>query len=352
MDRLITWMSEYGMREARAMYTQAVEQGIDSVAEPPQELRAFFEHVEQPPAWLDQGMLDRGAEACHRTGLTGMRVLRDLALMTGYQAAAINKTLMATGSLERGPQRRLAETTKWWLDCTARDGMTPSGPGYRKTLNVRFIHGLIRRSVHSQSDWDESQWGLPINQTDMAATHLGFSVIFLLGSRFMGVPLSAADGEAVMHLWRYIDWLMGLDEAWLPQTEQEGRTLLYQILLSQPTPDASSRQLGRALMDEPLQRYYRRFGRLRGRYERARHVSITRLFTDAQGMRDLGLPAWMPPWYPAIGIPWNLVRHGSSHLRAGGRERLARAGRAEQIDYSNVLFGDATPAIHEPGVTA
>lgn len=348
MDRLITWMNDYGMRDARALYTQAVEQGIDSVTDAPAELRAFFEQVERAPAWLDRDKLDRGAEACHRTGLTGMRVLRDLALMTGYQASAINKTLVATGSLERGPQRRLAETTKWWLDCTATGGMAPHGPGYRNTLHVRFIHSLIRRSVQSQSDWDTSQWGVPINQTDMAATHLGFSVIFLVGTRFMGVPLSAADGEAVMHLWRYIDWLMGLDEAWLPATEQEGRRLLYHILLSQPTPDESSRQLGRALMDEPLQRHYRNFGWLRGHYERARHVSITRLFTDAQGMRDLGLPAWMPPWYPAIGIPWNLVRHAQGRLLPGGRERLARSGRAEQIDYLNVLFGDAAPGIHQP----
>jgi len=348
MDRLITWMSEYGMREARTLYKRAVEQGIDSVVDAPMPLRTFFAQVEQPPAWLDHNLLERGAHACHRTGLTGMRVLRDLALMTGYQASAINRTLVATGSLERGPQRRLAETTKWWLDCTGRGGMARFAPGYCNTLHVRLIHGLIRRHVQRRPDWDESQWGLPINQTDMAATHLGFSVIFLLGSRAMGMPLSAADGQAVMHLWRYIDWLMGLDEAWLPQTEQEGRTLLYQILLSQPTPDTSSRQLGRALMDEPLQRHYPRFAWLRGRYERARHISITRLFTDAQGMRDLGLPAWMPPWYPAIGIPLKLARHARSRVLPGGIERVARAGRAEQIDYLSVLFGEAEPAIHEP----
>lgn len=348
MDRLLDWMQDYGMRPARALFQAAVERGIDELPDAPGPLREFFEQVERRPDWVDDALLRRGAEASHRTGLTGLRTLRDLALMTGYQASAINKTLIATGTLSRGPQRRLAETTKWWLDCTAAGGMHRFADGWRNTLHVRLIHGLIRRQVRRQPDWRIEAWGLPVNQTDMAATQLGFSVIFLLGARALGVPLSRADGKAVMHLWRYIGWLMGVDGHWLPESEQQGRRLLYHILLSQAPPDESSRLLGRALMDEPLQRHYPRFGRLRGHYERARHVSITRLFVDNQGMRDLGLPVWVPPWYPAIGIPLNLVRHAGARLLPGGARRMARAGRTAQVDYLRILFGDATPRIHEP----
>lgn len=348
MDRLVDWLYQYGTREGRALFQRAVDHGIDAVPDAPAPLRAFFEHVEPRPAWVDDELLRQGAAATQRTGLTGMRVLRDLALMLGYQAAAINKTLVATGSLERGPQRRLAETTKWWLDCTATGGMDRFGEGFRNTLHVRLIHGLIRRQVQRQPDWRNDQWGLPVNQTDMAATQLGFSVIFLLGSRFLGVPLTRAEGQAVMHLWRYIGWLMGVDPRWLPETEQEGRVLLYQILLSQAPPDESSRQLGRALMDEPFDRHYPNLHQLRGHFERARHTSITRLFVSGQGMRDLGLPAWMPPWYPALSLPLNLAHQTQARLRPGGADRLATTGRRAQIDYLKVLFGDAAPAIHEP----
>ncbi|MGV2482127.1 UNVERIFIED_CONTAM: DUF2236 domain-containing protein, partial [Salmonella enterica subsp. enterica serovar Weltevreden] len=80
---------------------------------------------------------------------------------------------------------------------------------------------------------------------------------------------TAAEGRAAMHLWKLIGWLMGLDERWLWDSEQEGRVALYRNLLAQAPPDDSSRQLGRPLMDEPLQRRYRRFAALRGRWNRA-----------------------------------------------------------------------------------
>lgn len=121
--------------------------------------------------------------------------------------------------------------------------------GFRNTLHVRLIHGLIRHHVRRIPEWDIRQNGVPVNQTDMAATQLGFGAVFQLGCRVMGIPLTARGGHAVMHLWRYIGWLMGLDARWLPETEQSGRALFYQILVSQAPPDESSRQLGHALMN-------------------------------------------------------------------------------------------------------
>lgn len=343
MDRLLEWMLEYGMRDARQLFQQALDNGIDSLSKPPKPLRTFFARIERRPDWVDEALLARGAQACHITGLPGLHALRDAALMGGYQASAINQTLVLTGSLTKGPQRRLAETTKWWLDCTASGGMSRFGDGFKSTLQVRLMHALVRRRVQNMPQWDAPAWGLPINQTDMAATQLGFSVIFLLGSRVLGVPLSRAEGHAVMHLWRMIGWLMGVDERWLMQSEAEGRTLLYQILLSQAPPDASSQQLGGALMDEPLQRYYPHLGWLRGRYARAKHLSVARLFLSAQGMRDLGLPAHILPWYPAVSAPMNFAWHNACGLLPGGRKRLERAGRRAQADYMRVLFN------HKPG---
>lgn len=348
MDSLVDWMAGYGMGPARQLFAQALEAGIDSLDAPPEPLCRFFAHIERRPHWVDDALLERGAEACHLGGLMSLRVLRDLSLMAGYQAAAINKTLVLTGALERGPQRRLAETTKWWLDCTATGGMTRFADGFKSTLHVRLIHSLIRRRVQAMDDWDVSESGVPINQTDMAATHLAFSVNYLLGSRILGVPFSRRDGQAVMHLWRYIDWLMGVDAYWLPETEQQGRVLLYQILLSQAPPDETSRALGGALKDEPLARYYTSFGWLRGRYERARHLSIARLFVDKQGMRDLGLPTYTLPWYPLLAGPANLARHTLGGALPGGRRKLALAGRQAQEDYLKTLFGEQQPAIHSP----
>ncbi len=346
MDRLLDWMQARGIRTARAWFDRALEQGIDAVPDAPLPLRDFFEGIERRPRWLDDDLLRQGAEASQLTGLTGMRALRDVALMGGYRASAINKTLVLTGALANGPQRRLAETTKWWVDCTQSNGMDRYADGFKSTIRVRLIHALIRRNVQQLDAWRVREWGLPVNQTDMAATQLGFSVIFLFATRLLGVPMSRREGHAVMHLWRYIGWLMGVDERWLPEDEQTGRVLLYQILLSQAPADQSSRQLGRALMEEPMQRFYPNLAALRSRYERARHLSINRLFLGSAGMRDLGLPQYVLPWYPLISAPLIGVRHGVHRMAPLGRARLIRVGRDAQVNYLKILFGQAPPQIH------
>src|SRR5690554_3036542 len=96
-----------------------------------------------------------------------MRVLRDFGLMAGYQASGINQTLVKTGALERGATRRVAETTKWWMDCTTVGGLKPGSEGFKTTLKVRLIHAIIRQRLLKQADWNTAQWGVPINQLDM-----------------------------------------------------------------------------------------------------------------------------------------------------------------------------------------
>jgi mpaB/rubber oxygenase-like protein len=314
------------------------------VPDAPPPLRAFFDVIDARPRWLDEARLLEGARVCGISGMTGLRVLRDVALMGGYQSSAINRPLILTGALAGGTQRRLAETTKWWIDCTEPGGMARFASGFQSTVRVRLIHAIIRRHLRGHAEWDGARFGLPLNQTDMAATYLGFSVVFLLAQRRMGVPLTAPEGRAAMHLWRYIGWLMGVDERWLYDEEQQGRVALYQNILAQAPPDESSRALGRALMNEPLSRHYARWPWLRGRYERALGLSVSRLFLGRRGMRALGLPRFVLPWFPLLSAPLVFAGHWLARL-LGGRGRLERRGRAAQVDYLPTLFGKAAPTL-------
>lgn len=347
MDRLLDWMLASGLGRTKPLYDRAVNEGIDALGDAPQPLRQFFAQVEAPPAWLDPQLLQQGARACGLSGLTGLRVLRDLGLLAGYQASAINRTLVLTGMLEKGAQRRVAETTKWWIDCTRPGGMRHGAPGYRSTLQVRLIHALVRRRVAGMADWDPAYYGLPVNQGDMHATYLAFSVIFLLGQRLLGVPLSRHDGAAVTHLWRYIAWLMGVDERWLHAEENQARRALYHNLLSQAPADASSRQLGAALIDEPLQRHYANLPWLRGRLNRAIHLSIARTFISREGMQALGLPGGILPWYPLLSGPPRFVWHCLLRCLPGGREVLIRRGLRQQEAYLQTLFGPDHPRLSD-----
>jgi hypothetical protein len=211
---------------------------------------------------------------------------------------------------------------------------------------------MVRRHIAALPAWDADRDGVPVNQGDMHATYLAFSVLYLIGQRALGVVITPDEGRSVMHLWRYIAWLMGVEPRWLHDTEHAGRVALYQNLLSQAPPDDTSRQLGRALRDEPLVRYYPNLAWLRGRWNRAKDLSIARAFVGSRGMRALGLPAGVLPWYPLLTIGPRWLWHRGIRMLPGGRAYLSRRGLAAQHAYLGTLFGSADPAIRELSAAA
>jgi hypothetical protein len=343
-DAVVVWMHEVGLAAAWRVFERALSEGTQVLPADAHPLRALFAQVCLCPPWLDMAKFNLGAQTLQATGLHGMMVLRDAGLMAGYQASAINQTLLKTGALHRGARRRVAETSTWWLACTEVDGLSPEREGFRITLRVRLAHALVRRQVREQSDWNAAHLGTPINQVDMQVTYLAFSVVQLLALRLTGVLVSRSESDAVMHLWRYVGWLMGVDEAMLCDDELEGRVLLYRNLISQAPADATSAELARSLMDEPMYREYP-WGRWWwGRFNKARHQSLVRWFVGRHGMARLGLPvAW--PWYPLL-LFWpltcrSLLLRWLPFLKPIWR----RWARRQQTHYLGVMMG-ARPLQH------
>lgn len=349
LDDVVVWMMEVGYRSGKALYDQAASEGIASVKDAPPALRAFFEHVENTPGWADAARLDEGARCSALAGRMGNFALRDVVLIGGYQLSAVNKTLLATGALKKNSAKRLMETTKWFLDCMALGGMAKHAPGYVSTLQVRLIHGLVRRQVQRLDDWDVAADGLPINQLDMHNTYLGHSVVYLIATRLLGVPYKADEAQAVMDLWRYVGWLMGVDERRLHETELEAIVALYQNSLSQPGPDESGKILAGAMIDEPLSIRHGRFPGLQGRWTRAVHLSISRAFLRKQGMETLGLPNVLP-WYPLLTGPARFLSHKLIRLLPGGRDWLIRRGFRRQANELRIRTGAVPPKQFAPHI--
>lgn len=354
MDAVLDWMYEAGMAQARPLFERALEEGIEAVPDAPAPLRAFFAEVDREPDWLDRELLERGVRFVHRTGLAGPYILRDFALMGGYLLSGFNHTLVLTGALHKGAARRIAETGKWWMDCTEPEGLRRFGPGFRTTVRVRMVHALVRRNLPDRPEWDNLQWGLPVNQVDMAATYLAFCVVMLFGVRALGVPVSREDSLAVMHLWKYACWLMGVDERWLVDTERDGLVLLYQTWMTQSPPDWTSRELGRALAEEPLGRRYPwrdRAPRLHGLFLRVlyhQHLSTSALFLNRRQREQLGLPRYVLPWYPALSAGPRFLSHLRARMSEPARRELERRGRRAQRWALGSMFGKGRHGIIRP----
>jgi hypothetical protein len=340
-DDVAAWMREIGARTGWQRFEKALSEGVESVRNDAA-LYKFLSHAASDPPWLDRGAVERGIAASGRAGAAGMLALRDLGLWAGYRASAINQTLIRTGALEGSAQRRVAQTTTWWMACNESGGMDVGADGYRMTLRVRVVHALVRASLLRSPDWDRAWLGLPVNQLDMQATYLAFSVIYLIGQRMLGVPVRKQEAEDIIHLWRYIAWLMGVDEKLLVASEVEGRVALYRNLLSQPAADETSKKLGRALMDEPLDRRYQRFAWLRGHWNRQVHLSIIRFFLDAEGMESLGLPKGVLPWFPMLTGPPRFIFGLLVRMTPETESWWTRRGRQAQHALFETLHGERT----------
>lgn len=321
-------------------FKQALEGGIASVPDAPPALVEFFTELEREPEWLDRDLVEEGARVFRRLGQNAQDVLLQLSLVGGYRFGGPTDLLVATGGLTGGQTlRRLAETQKWGSSLTnpgslvpPRDGQAP-GEGWRLTVHVRLMHALVNHAFEgttgSRATWDSATWGLPINQADQASTLGLFDGVLIIGSRALGVPVSGRESRALMHLWKYVGWLIGVDDDFLVDDEWERHRIDYHVLLAQGPLTEAGPQLAHAVVDAQAERHYPGWPAplqgVRARYEKERLLSMLTVFLGMESMREFGLPI-RPPWAHAYLIGLNTVRYRVLKHLPGGKDRLWRWG--------------------------
>ncbi|WKW46244.1 oxygenase MpaB family protein [Myroides sp. JBRI-B21084] len=212
----------------------------------------LFQQLNEVPSWVDFDLVNLGTSYCNRTGTAALSVLRNYCLMGGYESSAINKPLIFTQALHKGAVKRLADTVDFWMYVTEINGLKPNNKGIYAVLTTRLIHAYSRIQIEKKSEWKSELWGRPINLWDMLATNLGFSIAFIDGLSKLKFKPTAKELEAVLHLWKYVGYLMGIPLHLLPNTGEEAAKQLFLWSKSQKGIDTDSKQLAWALYDEPL----------------------------------------------------------------------------------------------------
>ncbi|WP_182379966.1 oxygenase MpaB family protein [Nocardioides sp. WS12] len=318
------------MEQAR----QAMEYGVGSVPDAPPALVEFFSMVEAEPDWLDRDLVEEGARVFRRLGQNAQDVLLQLSLVGGYRFGGPTDLLVATGALTGGATlRRLAETQKWGAALPRPGALTPprdgaaAGEAWRLTVHVRLMHAMVNHSFEPQ--WDTARWGLPINQADQASTLGLFDGVLLIGSRALGVSIGKRDSRALMHLWKYVGWLIGVADEFLVDDEWERHRIDYHVLLAQGPISEAGPKLAQAVVATQTERTYPGVPGLlqgmRGRYERERLLSMLTVFLGPESMRELGLPM-RPPWAHTYLVALNTMRYRVFGRLPGGQDRLLRWG--------------------------
>jgi hypothetical protein len=333
--------------EGFARLERALAGGVASVPEAPSSLRALFAEVDAVPRWVDRRRLDRGGNVVLRAGAAAGIVLGLKSLISGYASPAGNKPLVLSGRLQEQAPRRLAETSRFVQAVSRPGGMQRHGDGLAITLKVRLMHAQVRRLILASGRWQPQRWGAPLNQHDMLATVLLFSVALIDGLRRLGYDVGPEEAEDLMHLWRYVGLLLGVDEPSLPSSFAEGLRLARLIGDTQGEPDDDSRALVAALIDARIGQPATLAERAAAAARRHLLVSICRhLIGDA--MADaLALPR--TAWHPIVAAlrPANQVAARLNRLPLWRTLATLLGDRYWNAAISGGL-GDEVAAFHPP----
>lgn len=293
-------------RVTMAQFQTALNLGLTAVEDPPEALVTFFAEVENTPSWLNWELLDEGARVFDRFGQNAADILLQLSLIGGYRFGGPSDLLVATGGLVgEKTRRRLAETQQWTMGLSATDSLRREGSGWKTTVHVRVMHALVNHSFAKH--WDCERWGQPVNQSDQAATLGLFSSVLLIGCRALGVRVTRQESRALMHLWKYVGWLLGINEDWLFDEERDSHHFNYHILLAQSGLSPAGPPLAQAIVDTIPKLHYGSKARFSGFIARERLLSMLTVFLGTRSMRELGLPV-RPPWAFAYLVPLNVFR--------------------------------------------
>lgn len=326
---VISVFEKIGYQKAHHLLNDILAKGVNKVENVPAAMLQLFNEIDVHPIWLDKKLLEAGSAFCRRTGPFGFIVLRNYCLMGGYESAAINKPLIYTGALQKGAARRMADTLDFWVNVTGEGALERFAPGFISTIKVRMIHAFSRAYILKNPEWKNESWGQPINQGDMVATSLGFSMVFLEGIRKMGFRPSEDEVKGLFHFWKYIGFLLGISPDYLPDTEEQAIERLYKWTISQPMADEDTKTLALALMNEPILASFPKYTWQKKLLIKA-HLGYNFYFLDTRACSTMGLPSTFFRYLPYGATLLNRLKEYSIHSAAASYPKAVNSGRKKQ----------------------
>lgn len=196
----------------------------------------FFLRAEHKPDWYDAELIEHGRRVAlgfaHHYGISLMH-----SLFSGAIFGRATLVTNSTGRLGSNPGRRIQETGSFIAALLAPGGLEPGGLGFDTAVRVRLLHGSIRSWIKRSPGFTEAYVGEPLDQTMLAMTLGLFDYLNLRSMSRLGIPLSEDDLVAHHHLWRYVGYLIGIDEELLTESLEQERELWSALVAHQAFPE-------------------------------------------------------------------------------------------------------------------
>lgn len=285
--------------------------------------------MQEIPNWSNEDLANEGAKLCMRAGVNALIILRDFTLMGGYDFDYLNKPLIYTGALKKGAIKRLKDTLEFWVGVTRTDALKINSAAYQLIVRTRLMHSYARLSILEKiEDWNFEKWGMPINHWDMIATYTGFSLVFMQGLKKIGIKISEREELGVYHLWKYVGYLLGIPEQYLPENRQCAVEQLYLWSATQDGGTGDAQLLAKALLDENLENTIYKF-----KFQRHLlldlHKSMNWFMLDREVLNRLKIDK------PKTGLifPKLVCRANkiSQNIHKNNKEKLVKFGHQQQM---------------------
>lgn len=301
--------------------------------------QAFMDHVNQMPPWADVPAMAEGQALFLRCAPLSIASFVLGSLLLTYTPPGSAKVLLHTGRLRQDVVRRLFETSTMVHAIMQPGGLQVGAPGHQAIVRVRLLHAMVRQHVLARAQWPSDQLGAPINQLQLSLTALGFSSILMNSLRQLGVVLSEPEARSYQQLWRYGNYVQGVDLQLLPDSVAGEAALYERFQQDLINPDDNSRTLVAAVHQGLA--WQSPFFLPQGALEAISRRVLGRALAGRLGIRT------HPVWSAVVaGVVWlhrvSAVRHRMPGWRAmevrwGGRyfSRLVEKGLAGRpADYA------------------
>ena len=344
------------------MFRSALENGIHTIADPPESLQALFAEVDDEPAWLERARLDRAAGHLVRHVASYGIVLAAAGLTSGAMNSTAGKPLEMTGRYTTQAAVRSIEVGGWLESIFKPGGLRRDGAGFATTLRVRMIHAFVRKHLLESGEWDGDSWGTPIPQSFMAFTITEFGHIALAAMHKLGVRYTSDELDDIYHFWRYVSLLNGLGPELRPTNEADHIRIEELYALTATDPDDGDREFVRSLAHDYLAVEIADLLPLGGTHLHGLAIAVvnglTRAFLGDASATKLGVPNTALKHLPTVMSPVvggvNRVLATIPGLNAFRTKRAfvshgrLMAAQRERYDVRHQLVDDAPNGVGHP----
>ncbi|EKF21763.1 hypothetical protein C731_4247 [Mycolicibacterium hassiacum DSM 44199] len=177
MIDVVDMFERIGPERGRALFEQALTRGIDTLDDPPAELVALFDHLDNLANEFDLAAAERGRMLALSSTVCATTIIRGWAFYETAMTGDISAATGATGRFADDGPRRFLETARVFAQFVRPEIFDRWAEPFQDVVRVRLMHALASRGLRRK--WGDAlylKYGEPIPVTSL----LGFGSGMLL----------------------------------------------------------------------------------------------------------------------------------------------------------------------------